>query len=69
MPAYLIAEIETRNPTGLEPYRAAVAATVTQHGGRFLVRGGVTELIGGESAAVQGPHAVCRHPGCLLSRA
>ncbi len=57
MPAYLVAEIETRNPTGLEPYRAAVAATVTQYGGRFLVRGGATELIEGESG---GPGAACR---------
>ena len=47
MPAYLIAEIEMTNPTGFAPYRAAVAATVVQHGGRFLVRGGGTELIEG----------------------
>jgi uncharacterized protein (DUF1330 family) len=47
MPAYLIAEVETTNPTGFEPYRAAVAATVAQYGGRFLVRGGTTELIEG----------------------
>ena len=47
MPAYLIAEIEMTNPTGFAPYRAAVAATVAQYGGRFLVRGGATELIEG----------------------
>jgi uncharacterized protein (DUF1330 family) len=47
MPAYLVAEIEISNRTGLEPYRAAVGATVAQYGDRFLVRGGVTELIEG----------------------
>ena len=47
MPAYLVAEIEMTNPTGFAPYRAAVTATVAQHGGRFLVRGGATELIEG----------------------
>lgn len=47
MPAYLVAEIDITNPTGLEPYRTAVAATVAQYGGRFLVRAGTTELIEG----------------------
>jgi uncharacterized protein (DUF1330 family) len=31
----------------MEPYRAAVPATITQYGGRFLTRGGSTELIEG----------------------
>jgi uncharacterized protein (DUF1330 family) len=32
----MVAEIEMTNPTGFASYRAAVAATVAQHGGRFL---------------------------------
>jgi len=47
MPAYFVAEIEITNPTALEPYRAAVPATIAQYGGRFLTRGGTTELIEG----------------------
>ncbi len=47
MPAYLVAEVEITNRAGFEPYGAAVGATVTQYGGRFLVRGGATELIEG----------------------
>jgi uncharacterized protein (DUF1330 family) len=47
MPAYLVAENEVTNPAGFAPYRAAVGATVTQYGGRFLVRGGAPELIEG----------------------
>ena len=47
MPAYLVAENEVTNPAGFAPYRAAVGATVTQYGGRFLVRGGATDLIEG----------------------
>jgi uncharacterized protein (DUF1330 family) len=31
----------------MEPYRAAVSATIEQHGGRFLARAGKTELIEG----------------------
>ena len=36
MPAYFIAELETTNAAGMEPYRAAVHATIAQYGGRFL---------------------------------
>jgi hypothetical protein len=31
----------------MEPYRVAVPATIAQYGGRFLSRGGATELIEG----------------------
>ena len=31
----------------MEPYRAAVPATIAQYGGRFLIRGGATELVEG----------------------
>ena len=47
MPAYFVAELETTNPAGIEPYRAAVPATIAQYGGRFLARGGTTHLIEG----------------------
>jgi uncharacterized protein (DUF1330 family) len=50
MPAYLVAEVEITNRAGFEPYGAAVGATLTQYGGRFLVRGGDTELIEGGPA-------------------
>jgi uncharacterized protein (DUF1330 family) len=47
MPAFFIAELETTNAAGIEPYRAAVPATITQYGGRFLTRGGATQLVEG----------------------
>jgi uncharacterized protein (DUF1330 family) len=47
MPAYFVAELDTTNPAGMEPYRAAVPATIAQYGGRYLTRGGATELIEG----------------------
>ena len=50
MPAYLVAEVEVTDRSGFEPYGAAAGATVTQYGGRFLVRGGATELIEGGPA-------------------
>ena len=47
MPAYFVAELDTTNQAGMDPYRAAVPATTTQYGGRYLTRGGATELIEG----------------------
>jgi uncharacterized protein (DUF1330 family) len=47
MPAYFVAELDVTNPAAMEPYRAAVPATLAQYGGRFLTRGGATELIEG----------------------
>jgi uncharacterized protein (DUF1330 family) len=47
MPAYFIVELEATNPAAMEPYRAAVPATITQYGGRYLTRGGAAELIEG----------------------
>jgi uncharacterized protein (DUF1330 family) len=50
MPAYFVVELEIANQTAMEPYRAAVGATIEQYGGRFLTRGGATELIEGGPA-------------------
>ena len=47
MPAYFVVELDVPNPTEMEPYRAAVPATLAQYGGRYLTRGGSTELIEG----------------------
>jgi uncharacterized protein (DUF1330 family) len=48
MPAYFIAEVEVTNPQGYESYRPLAAASVSQYGGRFAVRGGKAELIEGD---------------------
>ena len=47
MPAYFVAELEITNAEAMASYRAAVPATLAQYGGRFLTRGGATELIEG----------------------
>jgi uncharacterized protein (DUF1330 family) len=47
MPAYIIAEVEVTNPAGYEAYRPLAGASVAQYGGRFVVRGGNTELLEG----------------------
>ncbi|HEX6442703.1 MAG TPA: DUF1330 domain-containing protein [Stellaceae bacterium] len=47
MPAYFVVELEYTNAEGGRAYREAVPATLAQYGGRFLVRGGATDLVEG----------------------
>jgi len=48
MSAYVIVEIEVTDPDEYAAYGKLAEASVTRHGGRFLVRGGETEVIEGE---------------------
>ncbi len=48
MPAYLIANIEVTDAAAYEEYRQRVPAIIAAHGGRYLVRGGATELFEGD---------------------
>jgi uncharacterized protein (DUF1330 family) len=50
VPAYIVANVEVTDPAGYEEYRKGVAATIQQYGGRFLVRGGATEVLEGTFA-------------------
>jgi uncharacterized protein (DUF1330 family) len=47
MPAYCIANIEVHTPDIYDSYRRHTAGTLPKFGGRFLVRGGATEVIEG----------------------
>jgi len=48
MSAYVIVEIEVVDPVGYEEYKKKAAATVHQHGGKYIVRGGKTEVLEGD---------------------
>ena len=47
MPVYLIADIEVTDPVGYEEYKRRVPAVIAAHGGRYLVRGGASEVLEG----------------------
>lgn len=47
MPAYVIADIEVIDPVRYEEYKPLAAASVAKYGGRYLVRGGKTEVLEG----------------------
>jgi uncharacterized protein (DUF1330 family) len=48
MPALVIADVEVADPALFEDYRARVPATIAAFGGRYLVRGGTTEVKEGD---------------------
>ena len=48
MPAYVIAMVEIKDPVRYETYRQMVTPTIAAFGGRFLVRGGRTDVLEGE---------------------
>ena len=47
MAAYVISEVEVRDPAGWETYRSIAARAIAQYGGRYLVRGGAAEAAEG----------------------
>lgn len=48
MAAYLIVDLEITDPAGFEEYRQQVPATLEKYGGKYLVRGGRTEVLEGD---------------------
>jgi uncharacterized protein (DUF1330 family) len=47
MTAYVIADVTVTNPEGYAPYRLLAAASIAQHGGKFIARGGAVEPLEG----------------------
>ena len=48
MPAYVIVEIDILDPVGYEEYKNLASATVEKHGGKYIARGGRTEVLEGD---------------------
>jgi uncharacterized protein (DUF1330 family) len=48
MAAYVIVEIEVVDPVGYEEYKNRASASVLSHGGKYIVRGGATEVLEGD---------------------
>jgi len=47
MAAYVIAIVDVKDPARYESYRQMVLPTITAYGGRFVARGGRTEVLEG----------------------
>jgi uncharacterized protein (DUF1330 family) len=48
MSAYVIVDVEVRNPEQYSKYKSLVEPTIEAYGGRYLARGGHTEILEGE---------------------
>lgn len=47
MPAYLISDVTVKNADAFQAYRSRAATSIQQHGGRYLVRGGLIDALEG----------------------
>lgn len=47
MSAYLIVNLEVRDPAAYELYKTKVPALIRKHGGEYLARGGACEVLEG----------------------
>jgi uncharacterized protein (DUF1330 family) len=48
MPALIIADIEVIDPVRYEDYKRLASAAIAAHGGRYVVRGGKSEVLDGD---------------------
>lgn len=48
MSALIIVDIEVTDPVLYEEYKRLASASIAAHGGRYLVRGGASEVLDGE---------------------
>ena|SRR5688572_22556668 len=47
MPAYIIVDIHVNDPTGYEEYKELAPSSIAAYGGKYLARGGKTEVLEG----------------------
>jgi uncharacterized protein (DUF1330 family) len=47
MSAYVISEVDVRDPARFESYRTIAAKSIAQYGGHYLVRGGAASIAEG----------------------
>ena len=48
MAAYIVVQVDIKDPERFAEYRTMVPATLEKYGGRFLVRGGALETLEGD---------------------
>ena len=48
MPAYVIVQVDIRDPVEYERYKAMAPESIAAHGGRYIARGGHSEALEGE---------------------
>lgn len=47
MPAYIVVDIEVHDPVAYEEYKRMAPPSIAQYGGKYIARGGTTEVVEG----------------------
>ena len=47
MPAYLVVDVDVKDPQTYERYKSLAPASINLHGGKYIARGGTTEVLEG----------------------
>jgi uncharacterized protein (DUF1330 family) len=48
MTAYVLVDVDVTDPARYDDYRTLAASSVAQYGGRYIVRGGASEVLEGD---------------------
>jgi len=48
MPAYIVVDVDIHDPQTYEEYKKLAPASIAQYGGKYLTRGGATEVLEGD---------------------
>ena len=48
MPAYVVVNVEVKDPVRYEDYKQLAPASIAQYGGRYIARGGPVEVLEGD---------------------
>lgn len=48
MPAYIVVDISVHDPVTYETYKTLAPPSIAQYGGKYIARGGKTEVLEGE---------------------
>jgi len=67
MAAYVISDVTARDAAAWQAYRTRAAASIAQHGGRYLARGGTIEVL--EGAWTPSAIVVVEFPDMAAARA
>lgn len=67
MPAYIIVDVDIKDPVRYEDYKKLTPGLVSAYGGKFIVRGGATETL--EGAWQPGRVVVIEFPSVEKARA
>src|SRR5262245_52529656 len=67
LPVYLIVNVDVHDPERYADYAALAPATVAEFGGRYLARGGTTEVLEGDTSPRR--HVVVEFPSMDIAKA